>query len=115
MIGKCPDCELDNVKLTIEHTVPQMAGGPDVEWNREYVCRSCNSRRYTKLVKFAIRHLLECPFRCEGRNPNICFKPGQKYFFKGQDNQGQAIEKTVRLCRGHVDPWIVTGRYRLVE
>jgi 5-methylcytosine-specific restriction endonuclease McrA len=66
---KCPSCGKSK-PLTKDHIVPIAKGGTDSIDNIQPLCRSCNSIKGTKTIKYhnRARHIASCPARLSGGN-----------------------------------------------
>lgn len=48
------NCEQSNKKIprwTVDHIIPLSRGGPDIWWNTQAMCRSCNSSKHDKTME----------------------------------------------------------------
>jgi 5-methylcytosine-specific restriction endonuclease McrA len=53
---KCPSCLRSEpvIKLTEDHIIPLSQGGTNDIQNIQPLCRSCNSRKFTKTIRFSL-------------------------------------------------------------
>ncbi len=51
---KCPSCGKSEpeIKLVCDHIIPISKGGANIIANIQPLCRSCNAKKYTKIVRF---------------------------------------------------------------
>ena len=47
---RCAECD-SHTSLSLDHIIPESSGGPTTEGNLRTLCRSCNSKKGTKMQK----------------------------------------------------------------
>lgn len=50
--NKCLSCKKEGIKLTVDHVVPISKGGSNTIDNVQPLCRSCNSKKGTKIIDY---------------------------------------------------------------
>ncbi|RPJ70859.1 MAG: HNH endonuclease [Alphaproteobacteria bacterium] len=48
----CLSCGRTDVKLTLDHVVPIFLGGENLIKNAQPLCKSCNSKKHTKIIDY---------------------------------------------------------------
>lgn len=50
--NKCLCCGRDDTKLSLDHIVPLVFGGVNTIENAQPLCKSCNSKKHTKIIDY---------------------------------------------------------------
>jgi 5-methylcytosine-specific restriction endonuclease McrA len=50
--NKCLCCGCANLELTLDHVIPLSLGGENSINNAQPLCRSCNSKKFTKIIDY---------------------------------------------------------------
>lgn len=50
--NKCLACGRADIKLTLDHVVPIFCGGKNMIENAQPLCKSCNSKKHTKIIDY---------------------------------------------------------------
>lgn len=52
--NRCLSCERNDVKMTQDHVIPLKLGGSNTIDNIQPLCKSCNSKKHTKIIDYRI-------------------------------------------------------------